>query len=158
MKEKKCINCNTIKCISEYYKNPSVNGGISNVCKECRKKQSKEYRDKNKNYYTKYFRSIANKPHRVEAKKKYAEENKKAKVAYIRTWRERNKHKKIAMQKVATAIRNGSMLKGRCCFCYGLDVQAHHHDYSKPLDVMWLCVDCHSATHRLDRIKKRNER
>ena len=27
-------------------------------------------------------------------------------------------------------------------------IQAHHHDYTKPFSVVWLCVACHNAVHR----------
>lgn len=27
-------------------------------------------------------------------------------------------------------------------------VQAHHHDYNKPLEIEWLCHLCHSQEHR----------
>lgn len=27
-------------------------------------------------------------------------------------------------------------------------LQKHHADYSKPLDVRWLCQDCHTETHK----------
>lgn len=26
-------------------------------------------------------------------------------------------------------------------------MQAHHEDYSKPLDVQWLCMACHRGAH-----------
>jgi formate-dependent nitrite reductase cytochrome c552 subunit len=29
----------------------------------------------------------------------------------------------------------------------GHNLQAHHHDYSKPLDIVWLCSACHTAEH-----------
>ncbi len=33
------------------------------------------------------------------------------------------------------------------CRATNAKVHAHHHDYSKPLDVEWLCKDCHWQQH-----------
>jgi len=45
------------------------------------------------------------------------------------------------------AIRRGELKKGACEVCNGIKVDAHHDDYSKPLDVRWLCRVHHSAFH-----------
>lgn len=39
--------------------------------------------------------------------------------------------------------------KPDCCQDCGRDqsVQAHHEDYHKPLDVLWLCQPCHLRRH-----------
>jgi len=31
-------------------------------------------------------------------------------------------------------------------------IQAHHEDYSKPLDVIFLCAPCHKAVHKEARV------
>lgn len=58
-----------------------------------------------------------------------------------------------ARQRVADALRWGRMTKpttcGQCArACSSRRLHAHHADYSKPLEVQWLCVDCHMVTHR----------
>lgn len=55
--------------------------------------------------------------------------------------------KYAARQAVLIALRSGR-LKRQPCKCGALKVQAHHHDYSNPLDVEWLCDDCHRSEHR----------
>lgn len=45
-------------------------------------------------------------------------------------------------------LNRGKILKEDCCKCNSsTDVEAHHHDYTKPLDVIWLCRLCHLKEH-----------
>ena len=34
-----------------------------------------------------------------------------------------------------------------CAVCGDTETEAHHEDYSKPLDVIWLCSSCHKQVH-----------
>jgi hypothetical protein len=47
-------------------------------------------------------------------------------------------------------LRRGKVQKKPCEHpgCGKTTVQAHHPDYSKPLDVVWLCRPHHNALHR----------
>jgi ribosomal protein S27AE len=35
-----------------------------------------------------------------------------------------------------------------CSKCGEKIAEKHHHDYSKPLDVTWLCRKCHMQEHK----------
>lgn len=48
---------------------------------------------------------------------------------------------------VSSAIRWGKMAKKPCETCAEIVVQAHHDDYSKPLEVRWLCKVHHGMAH-----------
>lgn len=55
--------------------------------------------------------------------------------------------KKAARKAVENALLRGDLVKKPCERC-GSIAQAHHEDYSKPLDVTWLCPKDHKARHR----------
>jgi hypothetical protein len=55
--------------------------------------------------------------------------------------------KKKARNMVIIRIHNGSLERGDCEVCGEPDAQAHHDDYSKPLDVRWLCDRHHREHH-----------
>lgn len=48
---------------------------------------------------------------------------------------------------------DGRLIKPSICSECGANknIQAHHYDYSKPLDVTWLCGKCHKAIHSSER-------
>ena len=68
-------------------------------------------------------------------------------LAYKHTPHERPKE--LARKLAYSAIRNGSIVRQPCQQCGAVKAQMHHPDYSKPLDVIWLCPTCHGRVHRL---------
>lgn len=58
-----------------------------------------------------------------------------------------NPAQKKAWNITAAAIRRGRLTKQPCDVCGSTDVQAHHDDYAKPLEVRWLCRGHHDAVH-----------
>ncbi len=66
-------------------------------------------------------------------------------------FRAENPEKYLAHTKVGNALRDGRLTKGDCerpseMTCKGR-IEAHHDDYSKPLDVRWLCKAHHNELH-----------
>ena len=53
-----------------------------------------------------------------------------------------------AREAVARAIRRGDLLKSCCELCLADKVQAHHDDYTRPLEVRWLCPTCHKRVDK----------
>lgn len=53
-----------------------------------------------------------------------------------------------AYNKVYYALRTGKLRRGVCAVCGSTDVHAHHDDYGRPLDVVWLCPLHHGVTRR----------
>jgi len=49
--------------------------------------------------------------------------------------------------KTRQAIARGKLTRQPCEACGATPVEAHHDDYSRPLDVRWLCTPCHRAHH-----------
>jgi hypothetical protein len=54
----------------------------------------------------------------------------------------------IARDKLRYAVRSGALVRQPCEKCGDPRSQGHHTDYSKPLDVVWLCGACHGKEHR----------
>lgn len=84
-------------------------------------------------------------------------EGRAARSRAARAWRERNPEKRAAQLVVGRAIRDGKLAKGQCVRegvdCSGR-IEAHHEDYTRPLEVIWACVRHHDD---LDRERQESE-
>lgn len=69
----------------------------------------------------------------------------------FRCWPCREIHRRVVAgphAAVAAALKSGRLVRGSCEICRtGVGVDAHHDDYSKPLDVRWLCRRHHRLHH-----------
>lgn len=146
---KQCKSCEAYKHLSEFYNHPLSKDKKDSSCKDCKKEANNRNRAKNSEKYKEYDRARANQPKRVAARKAYArtEEGKRKQREGGKAWVRRNPEKRKAHNAVSNAIRDGKLFKKPCKKCGEVKVQAHHEDYNKPLDVIWLCVSCHSAHH-----------
>jgi hypothetical protein len=131
---KLCFKCGgDPKPLSDFYAHPMMADGRLNKCKECTKKDVKQ------RYYLVHEERCAYERERWDRPSRRAQA-----LSAQRRRRKRNPEKQAARNAVAHAIRDGRMSRRPCQSCGTTKkVQAHHNDYSKPLDVEWLCFRCH---------------
>lgn len=65
------------------------------------------------------------------------------------------RQKEKARRKVRHEIKMGRMARGPCALCGDPQTQAHHSDYTKPLEVTWLCHEHHRRSHVQDWVGRR---
>lgn len=68
-----------------------------------------------------------------------------------KNYRKNNPHKIAAHRAVQLACVSGELERpDNCESCYqpAQHIEAHHDDYTKPLEVKWLCKTCHGRRHR----------
>lgn len=77
------------------------------------------------------------------------ERGKAVRNAHAKKWQALNRSIVKANKLLQTAVVSGKVIRPDTCSQCGNkgSIQGHHDDYSKPLDVRWLCVRCHLATH-----------
>lgn len=65
-------------------------------------------------------------------------------------WRDQNPEKRAAHVLLGNRIRDGHIIKPDNCQDCGAAgrIEGHHHDYAKPLEVEWLCPQCHTNRHK----------
>lgn len=126
MLSKCCKRCGAEKPLSDYYAHNRMADGHLNFCKECTKRRVTEHRDVNLERIRKYDRERGSR----QTGRKVPEIN----------------------RKLSNAIRHGKVNRPPCCTapgCFSTEhIEGHHPDFSNPLNVVWLCRECHRTLHK----------
>ena len=139
---KTCFKCGIRKHRSNFYRHSAMADGLLGKCKDCTKVDVRAHRIENSEAVREYDRKRSRTRMRLE-------DRQSRNSAYAKM----NPEKRAAHHALGNAVRDGRVKKRPCAFCGSEDrLDAHHHDYSKPLDVTWLCAGCHRRFHALERM------
>lgn len=147
---KRCSSCKLTKPTSDFYRNRSAADGLQFVCKDCSRTKNLSWQSRNKDK----VRALGRKNKRSERERKGAERTQEEWRAWYATNAENRREyqrerfdpiKDKAQNIVYGAIKSGKLTRPSICERCGNNCKpdAHHSDYSKPLEVEWLCRRCH---------------
>ena len=116
---KTCGKCKKSLPVDLFVKDRTQRDGLNAKCKSCKRAQLAAWR-KGKPHY---FGNSSNE------------------------YKARNPEKRRAHRAVEKALLRGEIVRQPCSICGNTKADAHHDDYSKPLDVIWFCRLHHAEHH-----------
>lgn len=134
---KTCCRCGLTKALDEFYPVPHKNK-LRSHCKACHNTVSRAWRKNNKEQVLLTRQRWMKDP-------AYRAKLQRAKNLHLRN----NPEKQKAYHAVRKALKHGQLIRPEACQKCGAvsRLHAHHKDYSKPLEVDWLCIQCHELEH-----------
>lgn len=136
---KKCCTCKELKPKSEFYADKRTSDGLKYQCKRCHGITSVQSRnlERHRTVNREFMRKArAKDPDKFRARE--------------RSFCRRKDIRVQARAVVNNAVKNGQLKRPNNCQECGREkrLTAHHNDYNKPLEVRWLCYECHGKYHR----------
>lgn len=122
----KCSHCKKVtpkNHLIAYSKKVNLKGELVSyfMCRECNRIRAKKYR------------------HTKQGHIRFRKTLKKSTLKFF--------SKQLARQKLYRALKN-NLIKRKKCWCGETKVFGHHNDYSKSLEVIWLCRTHHANLHQ----------
>lgn len=155
--EKKCSKCSCVKPLTQFYRR-TRNGreGRQSQCKACRLLMKQQVTAR---MTTEQVEQLAASRHRYYAantdkwrdyyRGRYRRVTAARRIT-SRRWKKANHSTVQVHKRVAWAVKSGRLIPAKFCSECGSTgrIHGHHDDYTKPLEVRWLCPLCHVAWHR----------
>ena len=136
MLTKACSCCGIEKQMDAFQVRAASKDGRTASCRECLKARDKARYPKERTHRAELHRSYM----RTDA-------GKAAHRRATQRWKVLHPEQRQANVLVSNALRDGRLTRQPCHCCGALEVDGHHPDYSRPLDVIWLCPPHHRQLH-----------
>jgi hypothetical protein len=133
---RRCSCCRQFKPIEDFTIDRSKKSGLRYDCKDCANARQKRYRS-----------TEAGKAIRRIHRNRFA--STEAGKAVQKRCLQKYPEKKRARNIVTLAIKHGELTQQPCQKCGASPAEAHHEDYSKPLEVEWLCKKHHAEKDQI---------
>ena len=136
-----CPSCKSWLSEACFFKRKSSLNGLKSHCKKCHTIIAIRTRDPinhRKLCREAMRRMVAANPEKFRLRKREASRK-----------RDNNTPQCLARRTLNLAVKSGKILVPSLCVDCGekLKLAAHHNDYTTPLDVEWLCYECHGRRH-----------
>lgn len=138
-----CPKCSELLPEEAFYKSKKTWNGITSQCRKCHTEGNIRTRNK----------ELHRQARRESMRNAREREPEKYRSRDCEASRAREKNERTAARVLLNAaVSKGLVVKPSLCSSCNraAKLTAHHHDYTKPLDVVWLCYECHGIQHRKD--------
>ena len=148
-----CNKCKTEKPLEEFSRDRTRKDGYCYTCKDCMKAYQQsdkgkevDRRHRQSDKYKKSIKKYNQSDEGKEANRRYRQTDKGKKMD--KRYAEKHPEKRAAQKKLQNFIATGKLQRGLCEVCGStIKIEGHHEDYSKALDVIWLCLKHHRQVH-----------
>jgi hypothetical protein len=138
---KTCFKCGVEKALAEFYVHKAMADGYLGKCKECTKadERARRFGPKREEILA-HYRSRDESP-----------ESRARRLLRCAEYKRMNREKCRAHALLKYAVDTGKVVPWPVCAVpeCAKRPEGHHYDYSRPLDVIWLCPAHHRQTHAL---------
>lgn len=142
---KTCKGCGEHKPLAEFYADKTTKDGLRGKCKSCMNAYVKQWRKESPEKWRK-IQVVYMERHRENSKRSRHKTGRYR--DYTKVYSATHPLENKARRKASYAIETGVLWREPCAYCGSdMNVDAHHPDYAKPLDVVWLCRPCHTVEH-----------
>ena len=140
---KTCCHCKMQGPLALFSKNKECLGGRRGLCRVCENAIKKASRDNNSDL----FRERERKAKALQHANMSADKRHRRSVLAT-AMQKKKPHKTKAQGQLKYAVKTGAIVRSSCERCGSANTHGHHEDYSKPLEVVWLCPLHHAERHR----------